>query len=105
MLNIDKTTPVWQISVGELSEIIKRIINDNKENNESDIFSSSNNNIPPRNYVYGIDGLAKLLGCSKTTAQRLKSKGVFSGAIKQNGRTIIIDSELALQKFEEYQNE
>ncbi len=43
------------------------------------------------NLAYGIDGLAKALGCSKPTAQRMKSSGRFKGAIKQTGRKIVVD--------------
>ena len=50
-------------------------------------------------YVYGLSGLAKILGCSKNHAGKLKSKGIFDEAIIQNGRKIIIDSEKALELF------
>lgn len=43
------------------------------------------------NLAYGIEGLAKALGCSKPTAQRKKSEGRFKGAIRQSGRMIVVD--------------
>lgn len=49
-----------------------------------------------RKYVYGILGIAKLLGCSKSSANRIKKSGIIDEAIIQNGRKIIVDSELAL---------
>ena len=52
---------------------------------------------PQKNYVYGIDGLAKLIGKSKATAQRLKSSGIIDDAVIQNGNTIMIDADLALE--------
>ena len=48
-------------------------------------------------YVYGINGLASILGCSRPTAQRIKSSGKIDGAISQSGRTIVIDVDKALQ--------
>ena len=50
-------------------------------------------------YVYGIDGLAEILGCSKSTAKRIKASGTLSKAIHQQGRTIVIDAPLAISLF------
>jgi hypothetical protein len=50
-------------------------------------------------YVYGIDGLAMILGCSRSTAKRIKASGVLARAIRQQGRTIVINADLALQLF------
>jgi len=51
----------------------------------------------PQKYVYGIQGLANLLGCSVPTASRIKKSGVLDGAITQVKRTIVIDAEKALR--------
>ena len=51
----------------------------------------------PKRYVYGIRGIAQLLKCSKSKANRIKKSGVIDEAIIQNGRKIIVDVELALQ--------
>lgn len=50
--------------------------------------------------VYGIPGLAKLLGVSTRQAARVKATGCLDKAIRQRGRTIIIDTKLALQLFD-----
>lgn len=50
-------------------------------------------------YVYGLDGIMKLYGCSKGTAQRIKNSGVIDDAITQIGRKIIIDSAKALNLY------
>ncbi len=47
-------------------------------------------------YVYGIAGIAELLGCSKTQANRIKQSGKLDPAITQVGRLIITDKEKAL---------
>lgn len=49
-----------------------------------------------RRYVYGLKGLAKLFGCSKTTASRIKTSGKIDKAITQIGSLLIIDAEIAL---------
>lgn len=52
-------------------------------------------------YVYGLSGLAKLLGVGKTKAQQIKNSGILDKAIIQNGRKIIVDAELALKLLNE----
>lgn len=51
-------------------------------------------------YVHGLDGLAKLLGVSKRHASRIKSTGCLDKAIIQRGRTIIVNTRMALQLFD-----
>lgn len=50
-----------------------------------------------KHYVYGLAGLAKLLGCSPATAQRIKRSGILDAAISQHSRTIIVDADLAME--------
>lgn len=50
-----------------------------------------------KRYVYGLNGLAELFGCSKTTASRIKSSGRIDDAITQIGALLIIDADLALK--------
>lgn len=50
-----------------------------------------------RRYVYGLKGLAELLGCSKTTASRLKQSGKLDKAITQIGALIIVDADEVLR--------
>lgn len=47
--------------------------------------------------VYGINGIAQLFGISRTMANNIKRSGVINRAIKQRGRTIITDADLALE--------
>ena len=51
----------------------------------------------PKKYVYGIDGISTLFNCSIPTANRIKASGKIDKAIKQIGRKIIVDAELALE--------
>lgn len=50
-----------------------------------------------KKYVYGMRGIAKLFDCSISSANRLKKSGKINEAIIQDGRKIIVDSELALE--------
>lgn len=49
-----------------------------------------------KHYVYGLQGLCDLLGCSTATASRIKKSGVIDEAISQTGNTIVVDADLAL---------
>lgn len=71
----------------QLLETIKEAINESGQ-------SSSKNK---KTYVYGMSGLASILGCSIPTANRIKSKGKLDAAISQVGRTIVVDVEKALE--------
>ena len=57
-----------------------------------------------KHLVYGIKGLCDLLGCSQTTAHRIKSSGVIDAAISQNGNIIVIDADLALDLLKTRRN-
>ena len=70
-----------------LLETIKRVINESPQSSST----------IKKTYVYGINGLASILGCSRPTAQRIKSSGKLDEAISQNGRTIIVHVEKALE--------
>lgn len=50
-----------------------------------------------KQYVYGLKGLARVLGCSKTTAARLKASGDYDDAITQIGALLIIDADEVLR--------
>lgn len=92
MENLNK--PLWQLTIGELVDILdSRQPKTEKEIEKTDESKTK--------YVYGLSGLASILGCSKNHAGKLKSTGVFDDAIIQNGRKIIIDSEKALELFKD----
>ncbi|MRJ11378.1 DUF3853 family protein [Ornithobacterium rhinotracheale] len=79
---INPHTPLWQLTVGEFLELQKKY-----------------NSI--QKYEYGIKGLAKILGCSRSKAQELKQSGIFDKAIYQNGKTIIVDRDKVLALLNE----
>ena len=49
-----------------------------------------------KHYVYGLQGIADLLGASKSTASRIKASGVLDPAISQQGKIIVCDADLAI---------
>ena len=52
---------------------------------------------PEKKLVHGLEGIARLFGCSRTTASAIKKSGVIDDAITQVGRTIVVDADLALR--------
>ena len=86
--------PLWQLTAEEFLFL---------SNNASPVETSKKSNevldTTSRKYVYGLAGLANLLGCSKGTAGRIKKSGKLAPAIKQFGRKIIIDADLAIELF------
>lgn len=88
MINeITNDTPVVMLTVGQLKNIIEALATEQKpEPVKKD-----------KRYVYGIAGIANLFDCSLTTANRIKQSGKIDKAIKQIGRKIIVDADLALE--------
>lgn len=85
--NIDLEKPLFQCTIGDLKALL------------SDLYVNNSQAVPEKttkHYVYGLAGLAKLLGCSQPTAQRIKSSGVLDDAISQIGGLIIVDAEYAI---------
>jgi hypothetical protein len=57
------------------------------------------NRIIEKKYEYGIKGIAKIFGCSRDKAQKIKNSGDIDGAIYQNKNTIVVDVNKALELF------
>lgn len=83
---MDYNKPIFTVTVGELITVLKNelITSDVQVQNS---FSHEKNFKP----IKGILGLAKFLGVSTTTAQRLKNEGRFE--YFQTGRTLLFDPE------------
>lgn len=83
---IDRNALAVTLTVGQFIDIIDSRIQAKEEPTKDD-----------EGYSYGLQGLARLLNCSRTTANKIKQSGKLDKAIKQVGRKIIIDNEKALQ--------
>ena len=57
--------------------------------------------ITPKGNYYGIEGIARVFGCSVPTANRIKKSGIIDKAITQIGRKIVVDADLALSLAKE----
>ena len=91
--------PLYALTEGEHYKMMRDLINEALENHFKVNAPAPE---PPKTgrLVYGIVGLERALGVSHKTAQKLKD-GVLKPAVKQRGRKIITDLDLALQLFDE----
>lgn len=89
---IHQDTRIIDLTVAQLAEVIDKAVADSlaRRNPTTDSM--------PR-HVYGIKGIAQIFGVSERQARYIKSSGVISKAIRQQGRTIITDAPLALELF------
>lgn len=86
MSKLDPNTPLFKLTLQELkAELMEEI--------QKQILTL----FPKKKYEYGIKGLAKILGCSRTKASKIKNSGIIDEAIFQNGKIIIIEIEKALE--------
>lgn len=83
---VTNDTPIAMLTVGQLREVLG-----------SDHAEVVQVQAGEKGYVYGIAGLARLFNCSIPTANRIKASGKLDKAIKQIGRKIVVDAELALE--------
>jgi len=83
-INELKEKPIWQMTGGGFL-----FLQHNGSQNRKTDFSAVN---PNKKYVYGILGIAQLLGYSMPTAYRIKKSGKIDKAITQIGRKIIVDA-------------
>lgn len=77
--------PLWQLTAKEFIELLKQ--NKTEEKKESMPIKKG------RNLVYGYEGLAKLLGISRSSAINLKNRGVLSGCFFRAGRKLVFDAD------------
>lgn len=61
----------------------------------------STSQVAPKGNFYGIEGIARVFGCSVPTANRIKKSGIIDKAITQIGRKIVVDADLALSLAKE----
>lgn len=86
-MKINPNTQLLNLTVAEYIELLKMIKSEEKV------------------YVYGLKGLANILGCSRATASKIKSSGIIDEAIAQVGNVIVIDKFKVLELIAVKENE
>lgn len=86
----DLSKPIFQATLGDLKEIIKSVMAEEQKESPPDVRKK-------QNYVYGVKGLATLVGCSLPTAQRIKKSGIIRSATYQFNKTVMFNADLVLE--------
>ena len=93
MMNSNK--PIFSLTVEEFITALKEGLGFSDLNVEQNELYGHNVQVK-KHYVYGLKGLCSLLGCSISTAARIKKSGAIDAAISQRGKIIVIDADLVL---------
>ena len=96
MSSFDLNTPLDRITVGELFEMLERHFGTSAQRGRSEAAQDAQ----PKHLLYGIKGIEDFFGVSHRTAQTYKD-GILKPAVRQVGRKIVTDADLALQLFTE----
>lgn len=96
---MESTTPIWQLTVSEFIELVDKTVSASMRRH-SDEFQCREEPADTR-YVYGLKGLSSLLGVSVSKTAALKRSGLFDKAIHQNGRSFVVDADMAIRLFGE----
>lgn len=87
--SVDDSTPISMLTVGQLKSII--ISSPGSVSTTRD----------QKHYVYGLAGICQLFHCKESRAQKLKNT-IIKEAVSQDGRTIVVDADLAIELFERH---
>ena len=98
MNGFDSAKPLYTLSVGEffhmMEDFVQRATDGSKDNNAAEATK------PTGRLVYGLAGIGELFHVSHKTTQYYKDH-VIQEAVRQNGRKIVVDVDLALKLFNE----
>lgn len=89
---VNGNTPIAMLTVDQLRGIIR------DEQGQPAITTTPTTTATPSTYVYGLSGIRRLFNVSHATAQKYKD-GILRPAVKQCGRKIIVDANLAVELF------
>lgn len=96
LYQITDDTPIAMLTVGQLRSVLESSLSKRAEKTvETDLSA-------PKRYVHGVVGIKQLFNCSYPTAHKLKET-ILKPAVKQQGRVIVVDVELAMKLFAEHE--
>jgi len=93
MMNSNK--PIFSLTVEEFIAALREGLGFTNLNVEQEEPKGHNVQVK-KHYVYGLKGLCSLLGCSISTAARIKKSGAIDAATSQQGKIIVFDADLVL---------
>ena len=96
LFQITDDTPIAMLTVGQLRSVLDSSLRDRTD--KPDEMSTATQ----KRYVHGVSGIKQLFNCSYPTAHKLKET-ILKPAVKQQGRVIVVDADLALKLFAEHE--
>ena len=97
MNGFDTTKPLYTLTVGEFFQMMEDFVQ--RANSSKDTITTEADK-PTGRLVYGLAGIGELFHVSHKTTQYYKDH-VIQEAVRQNGRKIVVDVDLALKLFNE----
>lgn len=87
MFKTTSSTPLAALTIGQFLEILTENVSPKETPAQT-----------KKQYVYGLKGIRETFNVCHSTAQKLKH-GILAPAVKQHGRKLIIDRDLAIELF------
>ena len=97
MNGFDTAKPLYTLTVGEFFQMMEDFVQ--RANSSKDTITTEADK-PTGRLVYGLAGIGELFHVSHKTAQYYKDH-VIQEAVRQNGRKIVVDVDMALKLFNE----
>ena len=97
MYGFDTSKPLYTLTVGEFFQMMEDFVQ--RANSSKDTITTEADK-PTGRLVYGLAGIGELFHVSHKTTQYYKDH-VIQEAVRQNGRKIVVDVDLALKLFNE----
>ena len=92
---MNRNKMIFNLTVGEFIEALQEGIGFSSPVVNEEQMVQQNTRVQ-KHYVYGLKGLCSLLGCSLSTAARIKKSGAIDAATSQRGKIIVFDADLVL---------
>lgn len=93
---INDATRIIDLTVGQLEDLTRAWV-------RSEVASAkAGQDHQDKRHVYGLRGLAKLLGCSVTRACQINTSGVIEPALTRLGNLLIYDADMVLDLLKEH---
>lgn len=92
---INDATRIIDLTVGQLEDLTRAWVRSEVAN------AKAGESHQDKRHVYGLKGLAKLLGCSVTRACQINTSGVIEPALTRLGNLLIFDADMVLALLKE----
>ena len=95
---INDATRIIDLTVGQLEGLIRSWVRSEEASAKAD------DDRQDERHVYGLKGLAKLLGCSTTSACKINTSGIIEPALTRLGNLLIYDSDMVLDLIKKHKD-